>query len=73
MIKAEHGAPDIAFCQYFSASVFLHTIFLLCTPITEYTLYTTLPHNLIEEKLLDLKDRTFRRALKLGFDLFGLQ
>ena len=28
------------------------------------TLYTTLPHNLIKEKLLDLIERTFKRALK---------
>ena len=28
------------------------------------TLYTTLPHNLIEEKLLDLIEWTFKRALK---------
>ena len=29
-----------------------------------FTLYTTLPHNLIKEKLLDLIERTFKRALK---------
>ena len=28
------------------------------------TLYTTLPHNLIKEKLLDLIEWTFKRALK---------
>ena len=28
------------------------------------TLYTTLPHNLIKENLLDLIERTFKRALK---------
>ena len=28
------------------------------------TLYTTLPHNLIKEKILDLIERTFKRALK---------
>ena len=28
------------------------------------TLYTTLPHNLIKEKLFDLIDWTFKRALK---------
>ena len=28
------------------------------------TLYTTLPHNLIKEKLLDLREWTFKRALK---------
>ena len=28
------------------------------------TLYTTLPHNLIKEKLLDLIEQTFKRALK---------
>ena len=28
------------------------------------TLYTTLPHNLIKEKLLDLLEWTFKRALK---------
>ena len=26
-----------------------------------YTLYTTLPHNLIKEKLIDLIERTFQR------------
>ena len=26
-----------------------------------YTLYTTLPHNLIKDKLIDLIDRTFQR------------
>ena len=37
------------------------------------TLYTTLPHNLIKEKLLDLIEWTFKRALKkLWFTLFGL-
>ena len=30
------------------------------------TLYTTLPHNLIKEKLLDLIEWTFKRALKTG-------
>ena len=34
------------------------------------TLYTTLPHNLIKEKLLDLIEWTFKRALKLWFTLF---
>ena len=28
------------------------------------TLHTTLPHNIIKEKLLDLIERTFKRALK---------
>ena len=36
------------------------------------TLYTTLPHNLIIEKLLDLIEWTFKRALKLWFSLFGM-
>ena len=36
------------------------------------TLYTTLPHNLIKEKLLDLIEWTFKRALKLWFTLFGM-
>ena len=36
------------------------------------TLYTTLPHNLIKEKLLDLIEWTFKRALKLWFALFGM-
>ena len=31
------------------------------------TLYTTLPHNLIKEKLLDLIEWTFKRALKPMF------
>ena len=35
------------------------------------TLYTTLPHNLIKEKNLDLIEWTFKRALKLWFTLFG--
>ena len=34
------------------------------------TLYTTLRHNLIKEKLLDLIEWTFKRALKLSFALF---
>ena len=29
------------------------------------TLYTTLPHNLIKERLLDLIEWTFKRALKI--------
>ena len=42
-----------------------HMIFLLCIQIySVYTLYTTLPHNLIKEKLLDLIEWTFKRALK---------
>ena len=36
------------------------------------TLYTTLPHNLIKEKFLDLIEWTFKRALALWFTLFGL-
>ena len=37
------------------------------------TLYTTLPHNLIKEKLLDLIEWTFKRAFKnLWFTLFGM-
>ena len=35
-------------------------------------LYTTLPHNLIKEKHLDLIEWTFKRALKLWFTLFGM-
>ena len=31
------------------------------------TLYTTLPHNLIKEKLLDLIERNFKRALMVHF------
>ena len=39
----------------------------LATSLSTYdfsTLYTTLPHNLIKEKLLDLIEWTFKRALK---------
>ena len=36
------------------------------------TLYTTLPDNLIKEKLLNLIEWTFNRALKLWFTLFGM-
>ena len=36
------------------------------------TLYTTLPHNLIKEKLLDLIEWAFKRALKIWFTLFGM-
>ena len=32
-----------------------------------FTLYTKLPHNLIKEKLLDLMDWTFKRAIKIAF------
>ena len=36
-----------------------------CPHIYDFsTLYTTLPHNLIKEKLLDLIEWTFKRALK---------
>ena len=34
------------------------------------TLYTTLPHNLIKEKLLDLIEWTFKRALKKYCSLY---
>ena len=34
------------------------------------TLYTTLPHNLIKEKLLDLIEWTFKRALKKHGSLY---
>ena len=34
------------------------------------TLYTTLPHNLIKEKLLDLIEWTFKRALKIYGSLY---
>ena len=36
------------------------------------TLYTTLPHNLIKEKLLNLIEWTFKRVLKLWSTLSGL-
>ena len=45
------------------------------TSLSKYdfsTLYTILPHNLIKEKLLDLIEWTFKRALKLWFTLFGM-
>ena len=35
-----------------------------CPHMIFFTLYTTLPHNLIKEKLLDLIEWTFKRALK---------
>ena len=35
-----------------------------CPHMIFSTLYTTLPHNLIKEKLLDLIKKTFKRALK---------
>ena len=33
-------------------------------PFFTSSVYTTLPHNLIKEKLLDLIEWTFKRALK---------
>ena len=36
------------------------------------TLYTTLPHNLDKEKLLDLIELTFKRALKSMVHLFNV-
>ena len=43
-----------------------HTIFLFCIPHCGWPLLlTTLPHNLIKEKLLDLIEWTFKRALKI--------
>ena len=35
------------------------------------TLYTTLPHNLVREKLLDLIERTFRKKLETECTLYG--
>ena len=43
-------------------NVLLHANLTLSTSLSTYvfsTLYTTLPHNLIKEKLLDLIERTF--------------
>ena len=56
----------------FPASVFgMEIVFLIapptCTFLSKYdfsTLYKTLPHNLVKEKLLDLIEWTFKRALK---------
>ena len=36
------------------------------------TLYTTLPHDLIKEKRLDLIEWSFKRAFEQWFTLFGL-
>ena len=33
----------------------------VCLPMIFSTLYTTLPHNLIKDKLIDLIERTFQR------------
>ena len=39
-------------------------VWMVCPRMIFSTLYTTLPHNLIKEKLLDLIEWTFKRALK---------
>ena len=55
---------------FWSGNLFLIAPFPdLCLLVPLYTydfsiLYTTLPHNLIKEKLLDLIEWTFKRALK---------
>ena len=45
----------------------------LATSLSTYdfpTLYTTLPHNLTKEKLLDLNERTFKKFYKNGGTLY---
>ena len=37
---------------------------LVCSLLIFSTLYTTLPHNLIKEKLLDLLERAFKKIFK---------
>ena len=49
---------------------YCETVYETATSLSTYdfsTLYTTLPHNLIKEKLLDLIEWTFKRALKTMF------
>ena len=41
-----------------------------CSAYDFSTMYTTLPHNLIKEKLLDLIEWTFKRALKNNGSLY---
>ena len=55
---------------------FCETVYETSNSLSTYdfsTLYTTLPHNLLKEKLLELIEWTFKRALKkLGFTLLGM-
>ena len=74
MQKSDFG-QNVSFCAKVTISGEMLNKFkcrgFRATSLSTYdfsTLYTTLPHNLIEEKLLDLIEWTFKRALKTMVD-----